>query len=65
MELQSEKGYELAEKKSLSGDIEELQFKIHSVIGVNKNTKKKILGLIAFFGIIFCVFLSCFFFHFL
>ena len=56
MELQSEKGYELAEKKSLSGDIEELQFKIHSVIGVNKNTKKKILGLIAFFGIIFCLF---------
>ena len=50
------KEYEITEIKSPLGEVEELRFKIFSVIGVNKKIKTIVLSSIVVFGIIFCLF---------
>ncbi|MFL2571771.1 MAG: hypothetical protein ACJ0QL_07845 [Parvicellaceae bacterium] len=59
-EIQKVKGYELTEIKSPSGDLQEIKFKVHSVLGVDNYTKNIVLGVIVVVGIIFC-FIQLFF----
>ena len=53
-EIQKVKGYEFIEIKSPSGDLQEIKFKVHSVLGVDNYTKNIVLGVIVVVGIIFC-----------